>query len=228
MKIYFLSGLGADRTVFQFLKLTPFEPVFVDWIKPQTKETLPHYAMRLKEKNIPPRSIVVGLSFGGMLATEMAKTFSDLQVILISAAKVRSELPWYYNIGKWLPVHRISPSSLQISTMLHMKWLFGLKSPAAKKIYEALIKRSDTKFNAWAIESILSWNNTVIPSNVYHIHGTADRVLPIRNIKADLLVENGGHLMVLEQAELISDILLNLIQTFEPQNITEGNIRAEG
>lgn len=226
MKIYFLSGLGADRTVFQFLNLPPFEPVFIDWIKPQMKETLPKYAIRLKEQFIPPKSVIVGLSFGGMLATEMAKKFPDLQVILLSAAKVRSELPWYYNIGKWLPFHRFSPSSLQINTMLHMKWLFGLKSPVAEKIYEALIKRSDTKFNAWAIESILSWSNTVIPSNIYHIHGTADRVLPVRNIKADLLVENGGHLMVLEQAEIISDILLNRMQTIELQKIAEANIKS--
>ncbi len=213
MKIYFLSGLGADKTVFQFLDLKEYDPVFIEWIAPEKNESLPHYALRLKEKFIPDGSIVVGLSFGGMLGMEMAKKFSDLHLILLSSAKIDAELPYYYKIGNWLPLHKISPPALQKNTMLHMKWLFGLKTKPARKIYEDLIRNSDTAFNAWAIESILGWKNEVIPPNIYHIHGTADKVLPISRVKPDLIVENGGHLMVLEQPALISDLLLNVIRS---------------
>ena len=71
MQVYFISGLGADKTVFQLLDLSYCEPVFIDWIKPAKKEPLKAYALRLKaEKNMPDNAVIVGLSFGGMLATE--------------------------------------------------------------------------------------------------------------------------------------------------------------
>jgi hypothetical protein len=39
-KVYFISGLGADSRVFSFLDLSYFEPVFLDWLPPQKKESL--------------------------------------------------------------------------------------------------------------------------------------------------------------------------------------------
>lgn len=218
MKVYFLSGLGADKTVFQLLDLEDYEPVYIEWIDPLKRESLPHYASRIKEMFIPKNAVIIGLSFGGMLAIEMAKSNPDLKVILLSSAKVKSELPYYFNIGKWLPLHRIATPVLQKNTMLHMKWLFGLKAKPAIKIYEDLIKNSNSKFNAWAIESILAWKNTQMVSNAFHIHGTADKVLPLRNIKADWVVKNGGHLMLLEKPGLISDILIEIIRNFSSHN----------
>jgi len=40
MQVYFLSGLGADKRIFELLNLSFCEPVFIDWIPPQQNETL--------------------------------------------------------------------------------------------------------------------------------------------------------------------------------------------
>jgi hypothetical protein len=72
-KIYFISGLGADKRIFSFLDLSFCEPVFVDRITPLKNESLQGYALRLG-KNIPGKDpVIIGISFGGMLATEIAK-----------------------------------------------------------------------------------------------------------------------------------------------------------
>ena len=73
MKVYFISGLGADYRVFSLLELSFCEPVFIGWIKPQPNESLPHYAARLLEQIPETSPIIVGISFGGMLVTEMAR-----------------------------------------------------------------------------------------------------------------------------------------------------------
>src|SRR5882762_5671553 len=102
MKVYFLSGLGADKTVFQFLHLKYCEPIFISWIKPLQNETLPCYALRLKDHyKISNDATICGLSFGGMIATEIAKGFSTSKVILISSAKTKHELPPFYRLGKY-------------------------------------------------------------------------------------------------------------------------------
>src|SRR5919198_557839 len=93
MEVFFLSGLGADKTVFQFLDLSYCQPVFIDWLPPEKNEPLQEYALRLKDKFIPDDAMIVGLSFGGMLATEIAKQYPSVKPTLISSAKTKSELP---------------------------------------------------------------------------------------------------------------------------------------
>jgi hypothetical protein len=78
MKAYFISGMAADARVFRHIRLPEgYEPVYLDWIDPVPHESLRSYALRLAEridKNHP--FILLGLSFGGMLGTEIAKKSS--------------------------------------------------------------------------------------------------------------------------------------------------------
>ncbi|HVX51837.1 MAG TPA: hypothetical protein VHB48_16870, partial [Chitinophagaceae bacterium] len=114
MQVYFISGLGADETVFGLLDLGYCEAVFIKWIEPLPKESLPHYALRLKEaKNIPGDALIVGLSFGGMLATEIAKVFPQTKVVLLSSSKTENELPPLYRLGRHLPIYKCPPAWMQ-------------------------------------------------------------------------------------------------------------------
>ena len=46
MKIYGISGLGADKRVFEYLTLD-YQFIPIDWIKPEDKETIEEYSLRL-------------------------------------------------------------------------------------------------------------------------------------------------------------------------------------
>jgi hypothetical protein len=48
MNVYFISGLGADKRVFQNLNIDPkFNVINIEWIDPKRKETIEDYAGRL-------------------------------------------------------------------------------------------------------------------------------------------------------------------------------------
>lgn len=211
MQAFFISGLGADKTVFQFLDLSYCKPVFIDWIPPQKKETLQHYAIRLKETLIPDNAIIVGLSFGGMLATEIAKEYPSTNAIIISSAKTKYEIPSFYKAGKYLAVHDIFPGAAHKWLMLKMKNLFSITDEAVLKVYQELIKNSDPCFNRWAVTALLNWNNQEVPENILHLHGTHDKVLPYKYVKSDYTIKKGGHFMVMEQAAEISKILKGVL-----------------
>jgi len=212
MKIYFLSGLGADETVFQFLQLQTHEAVHIQWIKPLEKETLPAYALRIKAAHhIPDDAVIVGLSFGGMLATEIAKQFPKIQAILISYAKTKHELPTLYQLGKYFPLHLWSSERLFRWFMQRNKLMFGLKDPLHIAIHDKLIANADISFNKWAVEALINWDNTEVPSNIVHIHGTHDKIIPYKNIVCHISIKKGEHLMVMEQAVIVSKYLQEII-----------------
>ena len=95
--IYCISGLGADEGVFQYLDLSFVKPVFINWISPLKNETLSAYALRLQQKFIHEESpVIVGLSLGGMVATEIAKSNPSAKVIIVSSAKTKKEIPFYF------------------------------------------------------------------------------------------------------------------------------------
>jgi hypothetical protein len=50
-EIYLLSGLGADKRVFEFLDLSDFKVNHVDWVEPMDKESIESYAQRLLNHN---------------------------------------------------------------------------------------------------------------------------------------------------------------------------------
>jgi len=212
MQVYFITGLGADKSVFQLLRLNYCEPIFIDWIKPLHKETLQHYALRLKDAyNIPDDAVIIGLSFGGMLATEIAKACPSAKVILLSSSKTGKEIPQFYKIGKYLPLYKWAPAAIQKWIMLLQESRFGVHSKQGKEIYRQVIKQADISFNTWAIWALIHWDNTTIPPNITHIHGTNDKILPYKLVKANITLMHGGHLMVLENAGAVSNILKELV-----------------
>ncbi|MGV3463726.1 MAG: hypothetical protein ACO1OT_00340, partial [Heyndrickxia sp.] len=99
----------------------------MDWITPLPGESLENYAMRLST-GIDTSSpfYLVGLSFGGMLATEIAKKLSPLHTFIISSIPVYNHIPWYYRVAGSLRLHQALSLSLAKRASPVMYRLFGL------------------------------------------------------------------------------------------------------
>ena len=70
MKIYHVSGLGANEKAFSSLQLrSGFELVDLPWLLPESDdESLAHYAERmLSPINLNEKFMLMGLSFGGII-----------------------------------------------------------------------------------------------------------------------------------------------------------------
>jgi pimeloyl-ACP methyl ester carboxylesterase len=210
--VYCISGLGADEKVFKFLDLSFVNPVFIKWIEPLQNETLSDYAERLKQQYIhEPDPIIIGLSLGGMIAVEIVKTTPAAKAIIISSAKTKNEIPFYMRMLRYVPLYKILPDTYVKRSVRIQQHFLGAESTTTKSYIKAALKNADANFYKWAIGAIMSWNNTTIPLNTIHIHGTNDKLLQYKFVKADISIEGGGHLMIIENAEEISAIIKKLI-----------------
>jgi pimeloyl-ACP methyl ester carboxylesterase len=168
------------------------------------------YAKRLSEKITTPNPIIVGLSLGGMMAIEIAKLIPVKKVILISSSKTYKEVPWYFRIGRALPLHKLIPVSWIANSYGPIVWFLGVITDEQKNRLKKVIDKSlFYRFDKWAMDAVVKWKNEIVPPNVVHIHGAKDKMLPHRFVKADYTIEKGTHLMVLTLGKKISEILLH-------------------
>ena len=54
---------------------------------------------------------------------------------------------------------------------------------------------------------MLNWKNDWQPYPIYHIHGDADNIFPIKRIKTDYVVKNAGHFMIMNKAGEVNKFL---------------------
>ena len=90
--LYIFSGLGADEKAFQKLNLDAYQLTHIRWIKPGVNEPIEEYAKRLLEQVITPNPVLMGLSFGGLMAIEVSKHIDTDKIILISSVKTKKEI----------------------------------------------------------------------------------------------------------------------------------------
>ncbi len=210
-KVYFISGLGADRTVFNNLDLSFCEPVFLDWITPLKKESLQHYALRLAEGIKEPDATIVGLSMGGMMASEIAKAHPAMKAVIISSNRSSKEFPKYTRfLSTYLPVYQLTTKMIMRIIFPLSCWFLGAETQADRRHLFGVIDRTDLSFVKWCIWAISRWRLPEPQPNVIHIHGTADRLLPFHYVHPDYTIHGGGHLMIMNRAAEISDLLKKL------------------
>lgn len=210
--IYCLSGLGADKRVFQKLKFQGYQPIHIKWLKPERGESINDYTQRLTTQIKAKKPIIIGLSFGGIIAVEMSKQIATEKVIIISSTKNQQEIPFYFKMFRWLPIYLLLPAKflLWIGQIL-ASWFFSLNSLDDRKLLKAILFDTDAHFVKWAIHQIVIWKNELIPENIYHIHGESDRIFPYRFVHEDFNVKHGGHLMIINQAEYISNLIQKIV-----------------
>jgi pimeloyl-ACP methyl ester carboxylesterase len=213
MKVYFISGLAADSRVFKYIQLPKnCEAVHLHWIDPLENESLQNYSLRLAEKiNTSEAFAIIGLSMGGMIASEISHKLNPAITILISSIPSSKQLPSYFKIGGKLRLHKLIPISLVKNAAL-AKRFFTTETDDDKLTLRQIIKDSDAKFIHWAMDAIVKWKNEIPPSSYIHIHGTKDEVLPIRFVKPTHIIPKAGHLMVMTNAKQLNEILEDVLR----------------
>lgn len=210
MNVYLISGLGADKRIFKKLKF-PENTVInhIDWIPPQSRESLANYAHRLSETiNTRKPFALIGVSFGGMIAIEIAKILSPVITIIISSSLKSSQLPLSYQLAGKLNLLSLIPTFLlKSSNKLIQNYYFGVKTVEEKKLLNQIVSDTDSHFLKWAIGAILSWKNEIKPEKLLHIHGTKDKILYTKKYVPDFLIRDGTHFMVYQNADEISALI---------------------
>ena len=209
MTIFFISGLGADKRAFKQLCVSEkHNIVYVDWILPYKNETINSYAKRISILiDTTKPFILIGYSFGGMLALEMLDFIKPQKTILLSSVSRRKELPFYYRLVGKLCLNKLIPEKLVTRPNFIIHWFFGIEGETDKTLLNEILISTDAQFSVWAINELVNWNRMTSNSNIIRIHGQKDRLLPIINFKPNYLLSNAGHFMAVNRAKEVSVIL---------------------
>lgn len=211
--VYFIPGLGASSRIFEYIKLPPekFEMHFLEWFIPEKGMSFEDYAQKMVKEIRHKQPVLVGVSFGGMLAQEMAKVLTVEKVIIISSIKQKSEMPKRLLFAKYTKVHRLLPTGLVNNVELLAKYAFGETVTKRLSLYEQYLGIRDKYYLDWSIDQIVHWGQKSYPPDLVHIHGDKDAVFPVGPIENYVQVKGGTHTMILHRFKWFNERLPTII-----------------
>lgn len=212
--IYFLPGLAANPSIFKNIHLDPdrFEMYFLEWMIPFEEESISEYALRFCTKLKHENAVLVGVSFGGIIAQEMNLVHNFRKIIIISSVKTRQELPLHLQLAGKTRAYKLIPTSFFAQNIdLLSKYAFGKPIVNRLDLYKQYLSITDKRYLDWAIKQVVSWNQDKSDPNLVHIHGDRDIIFPIENIKTCVIVEGGTHIMILNKYRWLNKNLPMLI-----------------
>ncbi|BDD10271.1 hypothetical protein FUAX_27030 [Fulvitalea axinellae] len=216
MKLYAISGLGADKRVYDFLKLE-LELIPLDWIEPKPNEDIRDYSLRLSASiNTDEEFGIIGVSFGGLIAVEISKNLNPKLTISISSIETDQELPLLYRaIGK-LGIAYILPKIFFTPPKSLSRFLFGTKN--TETLYP-ILEDTDPAFAKWAVTQLLGWENKERIAGSLKICGDKDFLLLSPKRTDIITIKGGGHFMIVDKAEEISAVINKKVRSIRPDSM---------
>lgn len=211
--IYFFPGMSSTSLIFERLKwdTSLFELHFLEWLPCEKEENLLTYTKKyipLIQHNNP---ILIGVSFGGILAQELAKLIPVKKTIIISSVRSNKEFPNRFKWAKYTRIYKLIPTH-GVEFLLKMVDRYGNdKQKKRVELYNRYLSIRDPHYLNWCIQTILTWDQQESLEHVVHIHGTKDEVFPFKNIKNAIEIEGGTHAMILVKYKWFNQNLQEII-----------------
>jgi pimeloyl-ACP methyl ester carboxylesterase len=211
-RIYCISGLAADQRLFDNIMIPGYELVTLNWVPYATQDTMRTYAIKMAQRITEERAIVIGLSFGGMLATELGKLHPDWKIFLVSSAKTRMELGFKGPAPWWMKMISVIPALFFNKPNFILLKAFGARNAAEKALVKDVLKNSDPIFMKWCLQTMSKWDNETIPANITHVHGTADMIIRPEHVHPDHWIADGSHMMIYNKGAEVSKIISDTLK----------------
>ncbi len=215
--LFLISGLGADHRAFERLELSGYRVTHLHWLLPEQGDTMHSYARRLAaplmEEEHP---VVIGVSLGGMLASEMTTFVPQLRAILISSIKSPEERSLILKAGRLFPVHGLVPVPLM--KRMSFLWTYAKRKYPEEDVQHmiTMFREMDDRFMRWGMLNAPRWKGRGVADRIAHIHGDKDRMFPIRRIRGCEVVPGGTHLMVYQRGEEVTRLIRSRLDLWYP------------
>jgi len=210
--IYCISGFGADERVFSKLNFAGKEVHFLRWVDPLKNESIEAYAKRMCENIKHDNPVLFGLSFGGIMCIEIAKLISTSKIIIISSIKTFHEMPVWMRLTGKLQLDRAFPLKTFKLIEPIENYNLGIENKEELKLVQEYRTTISQQYTNWAAHQILNWKNEWGPQNLTHIHGGKDHIFPIKNIKADYIIPDGGHFMIMNRSREVNAVIEKILK----------------
>jgi len=208
MKIYVVSGLGADFKVLERLEFPEnCELVFIDWLIPEKNEPFHSYVARMAEKvDDSEPFFLLGYSFGGIMVQEINKLKPAQKVVILGSIKSDKEKSKFIKTGEITKLPRILPVGMfndkAANVYSVVRKLFDPKNPRILEYFRV----RDPYYLKWSVEKVSEWKFEETPE-VIQILGDKDIVFPIKYSKPDYIIKGGTHLFPATKYKEVSKIL---------------------
>lgn len=212
--VYFVPGMAAGGEIFQNIRFPEeqYQIRVLEWLIPNKSESLKEYAHRMALRIKEPNSILIGVSFGGVVAQEMTQFLKLKKVIIISSVKTRHELPRRMKMAALTKAYKLIPTSLVLSVEDLTKFSIGPRTKKRLSMYQQYLHVRDKYYLRWALEKMVTWDREEQLPGVIHIQGEKDGVFPLKYITDCKVIHNGTHIMILNRGREISQLLLQIFR----------------
>jgi hypothetical protein len=208
MKIYVISGLGADYKVLERLVFPEqHEVVFINWLVPKRDEEFADYVNRMAEfVDDSEPFYLLGYSFGGIMVQEINRLKTAVKTVILGSIKSHKEKSRLIKMGemtripKYLPVNLFNLKTLETYSVFRK--FFDPKNPKVIQYF----RFTDPYYLKWSIQRISEWKFEP-QNNVIQILGDRDIVFPIKNSKPDYIIKGGTHLFPATRSKEVSNLL---------------------
>lgn len=212
--IYLFPGQGSDRRIFDSISFdSKFEVRIIEYGTPDKEMTLKSFARQLSNQiDTTQNFILIGVSFGGMICVEMSEILNPRKTIIISSAKNCRELPFRYRFQKVIPIYKLIPKGMILAGAKILQPIVEPDRNNNKLVFKSMLSSKSGLYMKRAVGLIINWDRKENSKNVFHIHGTNDRTIPIRRIVSPtIVVEEGSHMITLTRGKEISEHLKSVI-----------------
>ena len=211
--VYLMPGMAASPKIFEYIKLpeNQFKVHYLEWFIPKENESLSNYALRQSKQIKHSNIVLLGVSFGGVLAQEISKHIKVRKLIIVSSVKSKNELPKRMLIAKATKAYLLAPTGLASKIDVFEKYAFGKNIATRIELYKKYLSVNDPRYLSWAIKEMVCWNQDSYSQDIIHIHGDKDPVFPIKNIKKCIVIKNGSHIIIINKFKWFNENLPKLI-----------------
>ncbi len=212
--LYLIPGQGSDCRIFKNFKFQEFDTIHIKYIIPDENDSMISYAKKLSQQIDTSKTFsIIGVSLGGMLAVEMSEFLIPEEVIIISSAKNRNELPLRYKFMKKVPLNNLFGGSFLQTLAPTAQIIVEPDSYKERELCVSMLKNKNELFMKRSVNMIINWKRTFNNTEIIHIHGNNDHTIPIRNVKnITEIIENGSHMMTLTRGKEVCKIIKTFIR----------------
>lgn len=204
MRIVALVGLGMNPRAVSNIS-DQFEIEVAPTLDHEKHETLKSYARRwADELELCADDVVIGFSFAGPVALEMAQYKNLKGCILISTFADPNELPDFQRRALNLGLHRWIPYSFGWKLGAWWAKRKGIIHGKNKKAVAAIQRETRPQFYRWVLEGLKNWEGTQPSCATLRLHGTDDHIISIASNTSDTFFIEGNHFLLSNRAALMA------------------------
>jgi hypothetical protein len=212
---YFIGGIATDKQLYRHQLAHIPDSVYLPFPQHDIHDIMETYAKKFIPSIDTSKPFnLVGCSMGGIITMELLKFIHPEKVVLISSVKCRAEMPWQLRQLKYTKFHKLFPGCMFIkSIVLGSRFIKEVNAiPHLREQVISMAKHNDPAFLYWCVNAIVNWNGgSGYRKDIIHIHGTKDKMFPIKNLKNVIPVEKGTHKMLLTNPSYFTGFLLKTL-----------------